>query len=132
MNGMELVLRKIGEKLSLRPIIIATAIVYFKRFYDQIGFTGPDDPDLIAATCILLATKAEEWQIGCKMILSAVRQFLPNFSYNPKNIADAELVLLSKLNYRLLIYHPYRELTMYCLDARLEESVFSIAWTILN
>ncbi|RDD41293.1 Cyclin-C [Trichoplax sp. H2] len=52
-------IRHLGDLLKLRQQVIATAIVYFKRFYSRNSLKSIA-PLLLAPTCILLASKAEE------------------------------------------------------------------------
>jgi cyclin C len=53
------VIQALGELLKLRQQVIATATVYFKRFYARNSF-GCVDPLLLAPTCVFLASKVEE------------------------------------------------------------------------
>lgn len=52
----------LGEQLKLRQQVIATAIVYFKRFYARNSFKCVD-PLLLAPTAIFLASKVEEFGV---------------------------------------------------------------------
>lgn len=62
----------IGEPIKLRQQVIATATVYFKRFYVRNSFRSID-PLLMAPTCIYLASKVEEFGIiSNSRLISAV------------------------------------------------------------
>lgn len=52
----------LGEQLKLRQQVIATAIVYFKRFYSRNSLKCVD-PLLLAPTAIFLASKVEEFGV---------------------------------------------------------------------
>lgn len=52
----------LGEQLKLRQQVIATATVYFKRYYVRNSFRSID-PLLMAPTCIFLASKVEEFGV---------------------------------------------------------------------
>ena len=52
----------LGEELKLRQQVIATAIVYFKRFYARNSLKCVD-PLLMAPTAIFLASKVEEFGV---------------------------------------------------------------------
>ena len=52
----------LGEQLKLRQQVIATATVYFKRFY-AINSLGTIDPLLLAPTAVFLASKVEEFGV---------------------------------------------------------------------
>ncbi len=53
-----LVLQSLGENLKVRQQVIASAIVYFRRFYSKYSLKCID-PLLLAPTCLFLATKVE-------------------------------------------------------------------------
>lgn len=68
----------IGEQLKLRQQVIATATVYFKRFYVRNSFQSID-PLLMAPTCIFLASKVEEFGVlSNARLLSACTNVLKN------------------------------------------------------
>uniref|UniRef100_A0A7M4FP33 Cyclin C n=1 Tax=Crocodylus porosus TaxID=8502 RepID=A0A7M4FP33_CROPO len=52
------VIQALGEHLKLRQQVIATATVYFKRFYARYSLKSID-PVLMAPTCVFLASKVE-------------------------------------------------------------------------
>ena len=56
------VIQVLGEHLKLKQQVIATATVYFKRFYARNSLRCID-PLLLAPTCILLASKVEEFGV---------------------------------------------------------------------
>lgn len=56
------VIQVLGEQLKLRQQVIATATVYFKRFYARNSLKSID-PLLLAPTCIFLASKVEEFGV---------------------------------------------------------------------
>lgn len=52
----------LGEQLKLRQQVIATATVYFKRFYAR-NSVKCIDPLLLAPTSVFLASKVEEFGV---------------------------------------------------------------------
>lgn len=52
----------LGEQLKLRQQVIATATVYFKRFYARNSLKCID-PLLLAPTSVFLASKVEEFGV---------------------------------------------------------------------
>lgn len=52
----------IGEQLKLRQQVVATATVYFKRFYARNSLKCID-PLLLAPTTVFLASKVEEFGV---------------------------------------------------------------------
>merc|ERR1712018_217128 len=51
-----------GETLKVRQQVIATATIYFKRFYSKYSFKTCD-PLLMAPTVLFLASKVEEFGV---------------------------------------------------------------------
>ncbi|KAG0210856.1 hypothetical protein BGX28_008823 [Mortierella sp. GBA30] len=125
---------KIGKRLQFRQQVIATAIVYFKRFYTKNSMRSTD-PSLVAATCIYLACKIEECPQHIKHIITEMKHALANlggFDYDTSKVAEFEFYLLEELEFYLIVYHPYRDLTLIAKELKLEESNLQTAWFVLN
>ncbi|KAF8927580.1 RNA polymerase II holoenzyme cyclin-like subunit, partial [Dissophora ornata] len=69
------IIGKIGKRLQFRQQVVATAIVYFKRFYTKNSMRSTD-PSLVAATCIYLACKIEECPQHIKHIITEMKTAL--------------------------------------------------------
>lgn len=65
-------LQKIGKKLLLRQVPIATAIVFFKRFYIKNAICETN-PYLVLAACIYVAAKVEETPVHIKSVVSEAK-----------------------------------------------------------
>jgi cyclin C len=63
----------LGVRLGLRQRVIATAQVFFKRFYLQYSFVS-FDPRLAAPTMLFVAAKVEECPINAKVLLSKLNR----------------------------------------------------------
>ena len=86
----------LGEQLKLRQQVIATATVYFKRFYVRNSFRSID-PLLMAPTCIFLASKVEEFGvISNSRLISTVT--LPLFS---SNVSDSLIILFLRCSVKM-------------------------------
>ncbi|KAF9105041.1 RNA polymerase II holoenzyme cyclin-like subunit [Mortierella sp. GBA35] len=128
------IIGKIGKRLQFRQQVVATAIVYFKRFYTKNSIRSTD-PSLVAATCIYLACKIEECPQHIKHIIQEMKHALVNlggFDYDTSKVAEFEFYLLEELEFYLIVYHPYRDLTLIAKDLKLEESNLQTAWFVLN
>lgn len=102
-----------GEHLKLKQQVIATATVYFKRFYARNSLKSID-PLLLSPTCVFLASKVEEFgvisnsrlittcQTVCMLIdlffSLGITSFIYFFFFPVKN----------KLNYAYTQEFPYR------------------------
>ncbi|CAB3401506.1 unnamed protein product [Caenorhabditis bovis] len=108
----------------LRQQVIATAVMYFKRFYIKRSFKDMC-PFLVASTALFLACKVEEHTT------LSVSSFLKNTtiilnkrwgvqfdSSMSKNgvVYDAEFVLVEILDCCLIVYHPNRPLNVLLHD----------------
>ncbi|KAF9914498.1 hypothetical protein BX616_008170 [Lobosporangium transversale] len=125
---------KICKRLQFRQQVVATAIVYFKRFYTKNSMRSTD-PSLVAATCIYLACKIEECPQHIKHIIVDIKVVLADhggFDYDTSKVAEFEFYLLEELEFYLIVYHPYRDLTIIAKDLRLEESNLQAAWFVIN
>nr|XP_020853954.1 cyclin-C isoform X3 [Phascolarctos cinereus] len=76
------IIQALGEHLKLRQQVIATATVYFKRFYARYSLKSID-PVLMAPTCVFLASKVEEFGVvsNTRLISAATSVLKTRFSY---------------------------------------------------
>uniref|UniRef100_H2YLX5 Cyclin-C n=1 Tax=Ciona savignyi TaxID=51511 RepID=H2YLX5_CIOSA len=135
------VIQSIGEHLKLRQQVIATATVFFKRFYSKHSLRSCD-PLLLAPTCIFLASKVEEYGvISNSRLISVVSAVIKNkysyafpseFNYRIHHVWECEFYLLELMDCCLVIYHPYRPLVQYVNDLGLADNLLPIAWRIVN
>jgi cyclin-C len=66
------VISKLGKKLDLRQRVIATATVFFRRFYLKNSYCDTD-PFLLVAACCYVAAKAEETPVHVKNVVAEAR-----------------------------------------------------------
>ena len=130
------VIQALGEHLKLRQVI-ATATVYFKRFYVRYSLRSMD-PVLMALTYVLLASKVEEFGVvsNTKLISAATSVLKTRFSYAfPKefpykmnHILECEFCLLELMDCCLIVYHLYRPLLPYMQDMGQEDQKDARQW----
>ncbi|CAG9770693.1 unnamed protein product [Ceutorhynchus assimilis] len=135
------VIQTLGEQLKLRQQVIATATVYFKRFYARNSLKCID-PLLLAPTCIFLASKVEEFGvISNSRLISTCQTVIKNkfgyaytqeFPYRTNHILECEFYLLENLDCCLIVYQPYRPLLQLVQDIGHEEQLLTLAWRIVN
>jgi len=135
----------LGEQLKLRQQVIASATVFFKRFY-AINQLSSVDPLLLAPTCVFLSSKVEEFGVisntrlinTCSTIIKNKFAYaFPNpfdFPYRANSILECEFVLLENMDCCLVVFQPYRPLVQYSQDlgGQLEETLLPLAWRIVN
>ena len=146
-------IQRLGKSLKFRTTVIATAIVYFKRFFLKTSF-AEFDPMLLVPTCIYLAGKVEEHQAGCaavvKMFTDQIKKDFGSSSSSSSSsssrrshggrggghpvrlwadelkivhVMEAEKVLLERINFDLVVFHPYvaphrKRMHAFCARAR--------------
>ncbi|CAL2035312.1 hypothetical protein CAEBREN_17055 [Caenorhabditis brenneri] len=112
---------------KLRQQMIATAIVYFKRFYLRQSFRDIC-PFLVASTALFLACKVEETSIptSASSFLKHTSTVLQKrwavpFEPNPAKhggIYDPEFLLVEILDCCLVVHHPFRPMAEFLDDFR--------------
>ena len=66
------VIAKVGKRLSFRQRVIATATVFFRRFYLKNSYCDTD-PFIVVAACCYVAAKAEESPVHIKNVVLEAR-----------------------------------------------------------
>jgi cyclin C len=145
-------IQAIGEQLKVKQQVISTAIVYFRRFYVRNSLKCID-PLLLAPTCLFLASKVEEFGvISNTRLISTCQAVVKNkfayaypqeWPYRINHVLEVEFYLLELMDCCLILYHPYRPLTLYIQDvkdmkdtkeqtAKDKDEMLNTAWNILN
>ncbi|CAF3418681.1 unnamed protein product [Rotaria socialis] len=136
------IIQSIGEQYKVRQQVIATAIIYLKRFYARYPLKSID-PWLLCPTCLFLAAKVEEFstlnhQRVCNAASTVYKKFAhilggPNeYPYQIKHILECEFYLLEIMDCCLIIYHPYRSLDTYTREFQIDQPLFEATWRIIN
>lgn len=131
----------LGEQLKIRQQVIASATVYFKRFYARNSLKCID-PLLLAPTCIFLASKVEEFGvISNNRLISTCQTIVKNkfghawqqeFPYRANHILECEFYLLENLDCCLIVYQPYRPLLQLIQDINHDDQLLTLTWRIIN
>lgn len=130
----------LGKRLTLRQRVIATATVFFRRFYVK-NLYCETDPFIVIAACCYVAAKAEESPVHIKNVVSESRIMfsrtyelacfsrhhnsmsvscteegygVKNFPSDNSKLAEMEFYLVSDLGCDLIVFHPYRTLLTLC------------------
>lgn len=125
-------LAKLARRLNLRQQALATAQVYIKRFYLRVEMRKTN-PYLIMATAIYLACKMEETPQHIRLMLGeAARQWPELGVTETSKIGECEFAMISTLQSRLILHHPYRALTELQGVFGLGSEETSLAHSIIN
>ncbi|KZV94261.1 C/H/G cyclin [Exidia glandulosa HHB12029] len=118
---------KLARRLSLRQRVIATAHVFFRRFYLKNSYCDTD-PYMVIAACVYVAAKAEETPVHVKSVVNEARNLYQSGEYHIKNfpsdnarLAEMEFYLVDELECDLTVFHPYR--TLLTLDSSTDSSL---------
>ncbi|ORX48023.1 C/H/G cyclin [Hesseltinella vesiculosa] len=128
-------IQKLAKRLQLKQQAVATAFVYFKRFYTKNSLRGTE-PLLVLVTCVYLATKIEECPVHIKMVAQEAKHVFQvefgGFPYDSSKVAEFEFYLLEELEFYLIVWHPYRPLVQICQELGMKEQGLQFAWFIVN
>ncbi|WVO16041.1 hypothetical protein L204_103706 [Cryptococcus depauperatus] len=107
-------IQKLGKRLLLRQIPIATACVFMKRFYFK-NSVCETNPYLVLAACVYAAAKVEETPVHIKSVVSEAKLVFSEhniriFPAEANKIGEMEFYLLEDLDFHLIVFHPYRAL----------------------
>lgn len=134
---------QVGMELQLPQITIATACVYFHRFYMRMTFKDYPKRN-IAATALYLSTKVEETGRQLTAIIGAIAQVAER---NPGLLVDRaskeywewkdritqmEEVLLETICFDIEVEHPYRYLLALGDKHNLNQEVLQASWAFIN
>ncbi|GAA6023343.1 hypothetical protein JCM11491_000573 [Sporobolomyces phaffii] len=147
-------MQKMCKRLNLRQQVLATAIVFFRRFYLRNSYCETE-PSLVAAACVYVAAKAEETPVHVKSAVTEAKAVfsemgMTSFVADNNRLAEMEFYLIEELDFHLIVFHPYRALMQLCgrdggdqaggEDGRasrrkmleLDDHSFQMAWFIIN
>ncbi|TID19806.1 hypothetical protein CANINC_003689 [Pichia inconspicua] len=101
---------KLGRRMSLRQIVLATAEVYILRFATKVSMLEYNLYMLIA-TSVYLASKVCELPQHIRTVLWEARNCWPEFICGDfTKLAEFEFYLIEELDCYMIIHHPYNSL----------------------
>jgi len=126
-----------------RPqLSIATAIVFYHRFYSRKSYDSYDR-FRIATTCLFLAGKVEETPKKIKDVVIEAYKAQHNKLTGPEpeskefwalkeEILVCERILLQTLDFDLTVEHAYRPLLAYVKSIKGTRDLAQVAWNFIN
>lgn len=101
---------KLGRRLNLRQIALASAEVYLTRFLLKV-LLKEVNAYMLVATCLYVACKMEEFPQHIRLVLSEARNLWPEYiPQDTTKLAEFEFYLVEEMELYLIIYHPYNSL----------------------
>eukprot|EP00127_Corallochytrium_limacisporum_P003759 Clim_evm91s152 gene=Clim_evmTU91s152 len=134
------VAQNLSLRLRLHQQVVATSIVYFRRFYAANSYQCIS-PLLLCVTSVYLAAKVEESgsmsmrtvvQHAALLVKSNYAEIFGTFPYDVSEMVECEFFLLEEMQCFLILYQPYRELESFLRDLGQYEELYETAWYILN
>lgn len=119
---------KLGRRLNIRQVALATAEVYLVRFLVRVSLREVN-VYLLVTTCLYVACKIEECPQHIRLIVSEARNLWPE--YIPQDVgklAEFEFYLIEEMDMYLVLHHPYRSLIQ--IRNFLESSSLTFAFTL--
>eukprot|EP00033_Pygsuia_biforma_P004654 GCRY01005101.1.p1 GENE.GCRY01005101.1~~GCRY01005101.1.p1 ORF type:complete len:350 (-),score=71.34 GCRY01005101.1:788-1837(-) len=96
------------KALKLGAQVLPTALMFFKRFYVD-NSVMVYDPKLIMLVCVYIACKAEEFNL-------IAGEFARFTKVEEADILDNELLVLSKIRFHLVVFHPNKPVQGFVSD----------------
>lgn len=135
-------LQEAGQKLRLPQLSIATAIVFYHRFYSRKSYDSYDR-FRIATTCLFLAGKVEETPKKIKDVVIEAYKAQHQKPTGPEpeskefwalkeEILVCERILLQTLDFDLTVEHAYRPLLAYVKSIKGTRDLAQVAWNFIN
>ena len=117
-------LHALGRRVRLRQRVVATACVFFHRFFAVRTFLE-HDPLLVAPTVLWMASKVEECTVSPKTIVREMAHLgLRGNEYEASQLLAAEYVVLEVLMpFGLTVEHPHASLARLLAEADLRRHV---------
>ncbi|KUF80029.1 Cyclin-C [Phytophthora nicotianae] len=139
------VLEEIGPRLRVRQIIIYTAIIFYRRFYQTQSFVN-FDPHLVVGTVFFLASKVEESQLSLTTVASVLHHYTTTgvdedesmYTFQDKDILECEFYVIEALQFDLILHHPFPSLlqygyiNLYCISRLLRTNNLSLDCRFLD
>ncbi|GBL51670.1 RNA polymerase II holoenzyme cyclin-like subunit [Candidozyma auris] len=101
---------KLGRRLNVRQIALASAEVYLFRFLTRVSLKEVN-AYLLVTTCLYVACKIEECPQHLRLIVSEARNLWPEYiPHDVTKLAEFEFYLIEEMESYLLLHHPYKSL----------------------
>jgi len=134
--------QKLGIVLKVPQITIASAIVFFHRFYCKYSFEEKNI-ESVAYACLFLASKVEESPIKLRDLIQIMYQEKkkmkvsvdsPEFNYWRKEILEKERNVLQTLGFDFQIEHPYSNMLAKVkqLQHEHQKRLAQFSWNFIN
>ncbi|CAN3373511.1 hypothetical protein DIURU_001502 [Diutina rugosa] len=132
---------RLGRRLNIRQVALATAEVYLSRFLTRVS-VKEINVYLLVMTCVYVACKVEECPQHIRLILSEARNLWPEYiPHDVTRLAEFEFYLVEEMDSYLYLHHPYNSLIQIrdflhqntaIYNFRLTDDELQNAWSLIN
>ncbi|KAK6459583.1 RNA polymerase II holoenzyme cyclin-like subunit [Scheffersomyces xylosifermentans] len=132
---------KLGRRLNIRQVALATAEIYLSRFLTRVSLKEIN-VYILVTTCLYVACKIEECPQHIRLILNEARNLWPEYiPHDLTKLAEFEFYLIEEMDSFLFLHHPYKSLiqirdflnentSLYGLT--LTDDELQNAWSLIN
>lgn len=121
---------KLGRRLNIRQVALASAEVYLTRFLTRV-LLKEINVYLLVTTCIYVACKIEECPQHIRLIISEARNLWPEYiPHDITKLAEFEFYLIEEMESFLFLHHPYKSLMQ--IRSFLEENYSVYGFRLTN
>lgn len=128
---------KLGRRLNVRQVALASAEVYMTRFLTRV-LLKEVNAYLLVTTCLYVACKIEECPQHIRLLISEARNLWPEYiPYDVTKLAEFEFYLIEEMELYLVLHHPYKLLLQ--LKEHTSETNFELTddelqhlWLLIN
>lgn len=132
---------KLGRRLNVRQVALATLEVYLTRFLTRVSLKEIN-VYLLVTTCLYVSCKIEECPQHIRLIISEARNLWPEYiPHDVTKLAEFEFYLIEEMDIYLFLHHPYKSLLQLrdFLKARQQQFGFILtddelqhSWSLIN
>ncbi|KAI5952685.1 SSN8 [Candida jiufengensis] len=134
-------LLKLGRRLNVRQIALATAEIYLTRFLTRVSLKEINIY-LLITTCLYVSCKIEECPQHIRLIISEARNIWPEYiPHDATKLAEFEFYLIEEMELYLFLHHPYKSLIQFKeyfelnfdkYGFKLTDEEFQNSWSLIN
>lgn len=132
---------KLGRRLNVRQVALATSEVYLTRFLTRVSLKEIN-VYLLVTTCLYVSCKIEECPQHIRLIISEARNLWPEYiPHDVTKLAEFEFYLIEEMDIYLFLHHPYKSLLQLrdFLQSRQQQFGFVLtddelqhSWSLIN
>lgn len=101
---------RLGRRLNIRQVALATAEVYLSRFLTRV-LVKEVNVYLLVTTCVYAGCKVEECPQHIRLILLEARSLWAEYiPHDVTKLAEFEFYLIEEMELYLVLHHPYKSL----------------------